>query len=169
MGTWHVEKTQLNWERTPPQVPARSAHPRKPNSAQTRLPWAARRRSIAEQAHGTHNTPSWMAPSGIIQSNSWQLHTALVLCRESPSLGAGGVSRAHMDRLSAAREASVAGLRELPGINPGLSLLLCSAWSHPSSRRLESKQRPEVSYTQWGNHFIRLWKTAALQYKKLQE
>lgn len=46
------------------------------------------------------NIPSWTGPTRIIQSSSWQLTTALVLCRESPSVGAGGVSKAHVDSTS---------------------------------------------------------------------
>lgn len=62
------------------------------------------------------------------------------------AVGAGQGCRAGSGSVGA--RCCTLGLREVPGIKPGLSLLRCLAWSHPSSKSLESKRQSEVSYTQ---------------------
>lgn len=103
-------KIQLNGARIPPRAPACSASPLLTQERKTLL-----RQGFTEQPEGEapqnrrmerttteHPELDGTGPTRIIQSSSWQLTTALVLCRESPSVGAGGVSKAHVDSTSCA-------------------------------------------------------------------
>lgn len=97
-------KIQPNWERTPPQAPACSASPLLTLGSQTQLrpgfPEQPEREPL-QNRHMEHTEhPELDGPTGIIQSNSWQLNRALVLCRESPRVGAGGACKAPADSIS---------------------------------------------------------------------